>query len=524
VQGSIDAANQAAAGAVTAANSVINAANAFINNIPQVCLPLVPCTPRPNPISTITPPTVSFDVNQIRNFNIPDTFQQQIIALNSSLPTLDQLRNRLDQLVGVPFNLVRSQMNTTFTQASNQIGNVTLPVPALHSVEFCSGMDMSFIDTLGHELVRIANICIGILVACAVLVVLWNCTVTWMQWRRLSQATDVVRTSWSNPRASASEKGRRPTAPLTQASLLTLNVQMQHPFAWRIVNNLTRIFKLGPTGRNRLAWFLAFIFHPSALTCLVVGITGILLICIQLIAVRPIQRRVAETTDALSAHVSNAISTSVNSALAGESQAYARATNTALGSIRTTLDTQLFAWVDTAGGALNATVAEYYAEVQAGVTAAFGNSSLFAAAANQFVACVLGGKVDAVQSSVAFLKANLHITIPTVPDDVLLLSPALLNEVSRPVADAAIGGEDGGLFGSLLNRYLAALRAELIMFGAILGIWGLLVLIALGMVAWDAWRTRRNAPPAPPGSTTPSTSPISPAWTEKERPGVSPVT
>jgi hypothetical protein len=137
-------------------------------------------------------------VNQIRNFNIPDTFQQQIIALNSSLPTLSQLRGRLDQLVGVPFNLVRSQMNTTFTQVSSQIGNVTLPVPAVHTVEFCSGMDMSFIDTLAQELVRIANICIGILVACAVLVVLWNCTLIWLQWRRLSQATQVVRTSWVN--------------------------------------------------------------------------------------------------------------------------------------------------------------------------------------------------------------------------------------------------------------------------------------------------------------------------------------
>lgn len=491
-------------------------------------MPLVPCTPRPNPISTITAPTVSFDVNQIRNFNIPDTFQQQVIALNSSLPTLDQLRGRLDQLVGVPFNLVRSQMNTTFTQVSNQIGNVTLPIPALRTVEFCSGMDMSFIDTLGQELIRIANICIGILVACAVLVVLWNCTVIWLQWRRLSYATQVVRTSWELNDAGTtrgiSEKGPQPSTQITHASLMTLSVQMQHPFAWRIVNSFTRIFKLSEAGRDRLAWFLAFIFHPSALICLVVGVFGILLICIQLIAVRPIQNRIAQETDALTAQVTSAIGNSINTALASDSQRYANAMNTALGSVRTTLDTQLFAWIDTASGALNSTVVAYYAEIQSDVTAAFGNSSLFAAAANQFLDCVLGSKINTVVAATAYLKANLHITIPNVPDDVLLLSPTLLSQVSRPVADAAVGGDDGGIFGALLDRYLNSLRGELVMFGVILGVWFLVVLLGLGMVAWDAWRTRRtnNAPSsAPPAVPSPTTT--SPVRTEKERSEAAPL-
>lgn len=431
-------------------------------------------------------------MSQIRNFNIPDTFQQQVIALNSSLPTLDQLRGRLDQLVGVPFNLVRSQMNTTFAQVSNQIGNITLPVPAIRTVEFCSGMDMSFVDTLGQELVRIANICIGVLVACAVLVVLWNCVVIWLQWKRLSYATQVVRTSWEQSDATTGEKGPRPSTQITFASLMTLNVQMQHPFAWRNVNFFTRVFKLGEAGRDRLAWFLAFIFHPSSLTCLVVGVFGILLVCIQLIAIRPLQNRIASEVDALTAHVTNSIGDSINTALKDESQRYASAMNTALGGIRTTLDTQLFAWIDTASGGLNATVVAYYAEIQSGVTAAFGNSTLFSAAANQFLDCVLGSKINTVVAAAAFLKANLHITIPTVPDDVLLLSPTLLSEVSRPVADAAVGGEDGGIFGALLDRYLNSLRGELVMFGVILGIWVLVVLIALVMVVWDTLRARRN--------------------------------
>jgi len=416
-------------------------------------------------------------------------------------------------------------MNTTFSQVSNQIGNVTLPVPALQTVEFCSGMDMSFVDTLGQEIIRIANISIGVLVACAVLVVLWNCIVIWLQWRRLSQATDVVRASWGQNDATAmtsstGEKGPRsqPSMQITHASLMTLNVQMQHPLAWRIVNLLTRVFKLSPTGpaRDRLAWFLAFIFHPSALTCLVVGITGILLVCIQLIALRPIQERLARETDALTAHVTNAIGSAINTALAGESKRYATAVNAALTTVRTTLDTQLFAWIDTASGGLNATVVAYYAEIQSGVNTAFGTNSttpspLFGAAANQFLDCVLGSKINTLQAGISFLKANLRITLPTVPDDVLLLSPALLSDVSQPVADAAVGsdGDDGGILGALLDRYLAALRAELIMFAVILGVWFLIVLLGLGVVAWDAWRARRHTrasvtSPAP----SPSTSPV----------------
>jgi hypothetical protein len=520
VQSSINAANQAASGAVDAANAVINTANAFINSIPQACLPIVGCTPRPSPISTITPPTLGFDVNQIRNFNIPDTFQQQVIALNSSLPTLDQLRGRLDQLIAVPFDLARSQMNTTFTQVSSRIGNVTLPVPPVRSVEFCSGMDMSFIDTLAHDLVRIANICIGVLVACAVLVVLWNCLLIWAQWRKLSQATQIVRATWAQTDArTTNEKGMTRTAQITPASLMTLNVQMQHPFAWRILNR----FSLAPRTRDRLAWFLAFILHPSAMTCLLIGLSGILIICIQLIAVRPIQRRVAAKTDELAAYVTRSIGGSINAALAGDSQRYAGSMNSVLGGIQTTLDTELFVWIDTAAGGLNATVVAYYAEIQSGVTTAFGKS-LFAAAANQFLDCVLGNKINSVQAAVAFLKTHLRVAIPTVPDDVLLLSPELLSEVSKPVADAAIGGDDGGLFGTLLNRYLDALRAELIMFGVILGIWALIVLVGLVIVLWDVLRARRNAPPAPAPVPVPARSPsLSPMRTEKERPEAAPL-
>ena len=489
IQASINAANQAATGAVSAANTIINGANSFINNIPQVCLPGVACTPRPNPISTLNPPTLTgFDVAQIRNFNIPDTFQQQVIALNSTLPTLDQLRSRLDQLIGVPFDTVRAQMNTTFAQVSSQIGNVTLPVPAVRTVEFCSGMDMSFIDTLAHDLTRVANICIGVLVACAALVVLSNAVRIWLQYRRLARATQVVRASWGAHSASFQ---------LTQRSLLTLDTQMRHPFAWRVLNAATRTAHLAPATRDRLAWFLACVLHPSALTCLAVGLAGLLLVCIQLLALRPIQARIAHETETLAAAVTSALASAANSALAGDSAAYARAANAALGGVRTTLDTQLFAWVDTAAGALNATVVEYYADAQAGVTAAFGNSTLFAAAASQLLDCVLGSKVNTVSAAAAFLKANLHIALPTVPDDVLLLSPALLDQVSKPVADAAVGGDDGGLFGSLLNRYLTSLRGELIMFGVILGIWFLVVLIALVVIAWDVWRARRrNTPPA----------------------------
>ena len=55
-----------------------------------------------------------------------------------------------------------------------------------------------------------------------------------------------------------------------------------------------------------------------------------------------------------------------------------------------------------------------------------------------------------------------------------------------------MGGEDGGIFGALLDRYLNSLRGELVMFGVILGIWVLVVLIALVMVVWDTLRARRN--------------------------------
>jgi hypothetical protein len=101
----------------------------------------------------------------------------------------------------------------------------------------------------------------------------------------------------------------------------------------------------------------------------------------------------------------------------------------------------------------------------------------------------LGTKVDAIENALTFLHDNVQIELPKMNDTVLILSPEMVDETTRPIALAAIGGNEGdgnegGIVGKIVNAYANTLRQERIMFAIFLGIWGFVVLMGLAVVFW----------------------------------------
>jgi hypothetical protein len=89
-----------------------------------------------------------------------------------------------------------------------------------------------------------------------------------------------------------------------------------------------------------------------------------------------------------------------------------------------------------------------------------------------------------------FLNQNLNIQMPRVNDSILVLSPADVNEATQPIAAAAIGGgnnDNQGLVGRLVNTYVDSLKKERIMFAIFMGLWGIVVLMALCIIFWHSY-------------------------------------
>lgn len=132
---------------------------------------------------------------------------------------------------------------------------------------------------------------------------------------------------------------------------------------------------------------------------------------------------------------------------------------------------------------------------------AFGNTVLHGPMST-FMYCILGSKIDSLSRALTWLRDNARIELPLVPDNVLMLSPDAMNELAGPITAAAVGsspsrqsaqagdgggGEaDDGIVGKLIGHWEKAIRAEMVVYAILIGVWGALALVGLVVVLWNS--------------------------------------
>lgn len=165
IQQDIQTANNAIASAVKAINTVTSLVNVNLN-VPQFDIP---------------------SLDGLANIQIPTTFQDQLRNLNSTLPTLEELRDSLDQVLAIPFKKLKEEMNGTFGELEKNITVSALPTPQIDSasasksaVDLCASMDTSFLDDITQSLAKLAKIATGLLILAFFL--LWIALIVWEWW------------------------------------------------------------------------------------------------------------------------------------------------------------------------------------------------------------------------------------------------------------------------------------------------------------------------------------------------------
>lgn len=125
----------------------------------------------------------------------------------------------------------------------------------------------------------------------------------------------------------------------------------------------------------------------------------------------------------------------------------------------------------------------------AALNATFGGTILFNPM-NTFLYCILGSKVDNLQAGLSWLSENARVTLPTVPENILMLSDDSMAEMASPIAAAAVGTsnneEDQGVVGRLIEHFESALVWERNFYAILLGMWLGLALIGLLVVLWHS--------------------------------------
>jgi hypothetical protein len=234
-----------------------------------------------------TIPTVTMNSSSLSSLSPPDSWTGPLNELNNKLPTLNDLRAALANLISTPFNALKGEINSTFAEVASTFNAAQLPLPAVRTVEFCNNVDTSIVDDIGGPLVRIAQTSAFILIGLVVLVAVLNALVEWYRFRKVQVTIEEIREQWTDP--SAPRTTSLPTLQLTDENILTLHAQLEQALGTRTAGFFARVFKLQPQTRDTIAWFIAYTTYPPALMCLLIGAVGIAATLIQLALIKPLE-------------------------------------------------------------------------------------------------------------------------------------------------------------------------------------------------------------------------------------------
>ena len=465
-------------------NTAIGGVNSALANVPGVG-------------DRATIPTITVDSSSLSSVSPPDSWTGPLNDLNNKLPTLTDLRTALANLISTPFNAVKGEINSTFSEVASNFNAAQLPLPAVRTVQFCNNVDTSIVDDIGGPLVRIAQTSAFILIGLVVLFAVVNVLIEWYRFRRVQTTINEIREQWTDPAAPRTTS--LPTLQLTNENILTLNAQLEQTLGTRTSGYLARVFKLQPQTRDTVAWFIAYTTYPPALMCLLIGAVGIAATLIQLALIKPLEGVFANAEGIIIGNFTQNIENEITNAIGIDSAAYAAAVNKWLDDTTATVNNDLFGFANTATNAINNTIVQTYQQIENGVHSTF-DGTAFATPIIEFLRCTVGNKVFALEKGLAWLKANLNLRLPRVSSDVLKLGVGNVSELANPVSAAATGSgnttaaEESGIMARAFESYRSVLRGEVYMFSAFLGAYALVVLTAIILLVL---KSRRSATPVP---------------------------
>jgi hypothetical protein len=365
-----------------------------------------------------------------------------------------------------------------------------LPLPDRSTITFCDNLDLSVVDDLAHDLLKLAKIGL-ILVAVLILVLLIGQSVLeWYKWWCLKRHLEFTRKAWmSDPTVVHIGPASAPTMTLSDHNLLILHADSTHPLLTLLANKITSLLHFNRSQYINLSWFFHYVFHPPALACFLIGFFGILTVEIQLLAIAPLEAKFNDRATAATADLSGTIFASLNQSMFNQSAFYADGINNHIDGIQSTINDGVFGWVNETTTTLNNTINTFYNDLQDAVSTLF-NGTVLEQPALDFIRCLIGSKVDAIENALTFLHDNLHVNISRVDENILVIPPDEVKAATQPIATAAVGNNDssdGGLIGRLIATYVQSLKKERIMFAIFLGLWGVVVLMALAIIFWHSY-------------------------------------
>ncbi|KAH9820004.1 hypothetical protein DFH28DRAFT_1079900 [Melampsora americana] len=425
------------------------------------------------------------DLTALQNVKVPTGLSDALTQLNSSLPTLNELRGALDKVISTPFEALRVEVATNLKNAT--IDRSLLKVPARQTVTFCQDLDTSFLDKVGDVVSSGLKLVILLLCIVILIIFLFNVFKERFLYKRMINKVDEAREVWLYGSRDA----------FSSSNLLAFTHNVQNPFASTMTNKL---LKTNTPKSHRLPWFLAYITWPSALLFLGFGLLGFLVIQVQLFALHGVRNQAVHQANSGVADMTNLLADKINDQTRNASVAFAEDTNAVILKFQSDVNDHMLGWAGTTTTTLNNTLTTFYDGLTTVVSDTFGKTPLKESSL-QLLNCLIGSKVAGIQSALTFVHDHAHVDLPTVSPTALMISPSQTKDLVASVGSPQNSSSSQGnqtespslatrFVDRLINRYTKALHKQRVTYIALLACYVLVIIFGLIGVIWDMLKNR----------------------------------
>ncbi|EMR08572.1 hypothetical protein PNEG_03049 [Pneumocystis murina B123] len=340
-------------------------------------------------------PTLSIPIEEkISNFSIPNNYDDELRKLGDRI-SLEPLKNTVKSSIAIPFYELRKLINNTLSNYS--FDSSLLPVPSVD--EFAIYSDNGDIDKvfkrLSNDIYTAVHSILLVLVILAILAIVPFAIKEWWNWKRLQSKAAMV---WS---IFSITKTFDPTE-----FILTV------AYPWSTLLGL----KFSSAFRNQhhkilIRWFISYIFHPSSLFVLFLGILGFISCGLQMILLSIMKKSLLSSPE-------ENVPLNVSEKLQAASLKWSNDVNNVLNQTAVDLNSHIFGWVYASTQSINNTLNVFMETTTDSFKKIFGGTVLYQPILG-VLDCMLFIKLRGIEKGLTWIHQNARISSPIIPNNIL---------------------------------------------------------------------------------------------------------
>ena len=337
-------------------------------------------------------PKVDFSkpIDELKDFDIDSKdFVKDVRKLNDDLPDFAEVQNLTKEAIAIPFDFVREKLNETY--GGYKFDRSVFPLAQKESMTFCSNNDTinDFFQSL-YDLIRKARIIfIVLLVVLAVAIIIPMAWLEIKRWRRQRQHARLITANAYDPMDVIYIASR----PVTS----TTGIKFASRFS----------------GKRQILvrWCIAYGTSLPAIFVLSLAMAGFVSCLCQYILMQAVRNEVPAIANQVGEFADDVVGS-----LKSVSDEWAADANGVIGGLNSDINDDVLAYVKNATDAVNDTLTMFLDTMDDGLNTVFKDTILLDPI-KTVLHCVIGIKIESVQSGLTWVHDNAKVSLPLFEDD-----------------------------------------------------------------------------------------------------------